>query len=201
MANQDSVAHVYRRSRGPAFTRLRAELNRGPRDSASELVLKAKDFDALLISSMFSAGRCYMRCRLHTLIATFSLAPTILTPAAAARSIAFSNTPDVLTDATADICPLLCLVPRGCELGDRMVRRIDCRHLRCCSLGLTADAGSAFLAWGAWQAVPRRKPSTWNCTTTTERGWTQALSMAPVSYRFESMLPHCDFLSIIAPQR
>ena len=58
------------------------------------------------------------------IIATFSVGyDHIDVKAAAARGIAVTNTPDVLTDATADITMLLILgAARGASWGDRMVR-------------------------------------------------------------------------------
>jgi lactate dehydrogenase-like 2-hydroxyacid dehydrogenase len=104
-----------------------AELNREDRQiSAAEVIARARDFDALLISSMF-------KCRADVIdalpasirmIATFSVGTDhIDIPAAKARKIVVSNTPDVLTDATADVSLLLMLgAARGASWGDRMVR-------------------------------------------------------------------------------
>src|SRR5882762_5574169 len=104
-----------------------AELN--PEDRAmatSEIAERAKGFDGLLITSMD-------RCRKDLIdalppsirmIATFSVGTDhIDIPAAKVRGIAVSNTPDVLTDATADIALLLMLgAARGASEGERTVR-------------------------------------------------------------------------------
>jgi lactate dehydrogenase-like 2-hydroxyacid dehydrogenase len=58
------------------------------------------------------------------IMATFSVGYDHIDVAAAvARGIAVTNTPDVLTDATADIAMLLMLgAARGASWGERMVR-------------------------------------------------------------------------------
>ncbi|MGB8313006.1 MAG: D-glycerate dehydrogenase, partial [Aestuariivirga sp.] len=102
-----------------------AELNVADRImNTAEIAEKAKNFDGLLVTSMD-------RCRNELIdalpasirmIATFSVGTDHIDIAAAkARGIAVSNTPDVLTDATADIALLLMLgAARGAIWGDRM---------------------------------------------------------------------------------
>ena len=104
-----------------------AELNSEDRQiGAAEIVSRAKDFDALLISSMFKCRADVINALPASIrmIATFSVGTDhIDIPAAKAKGIAVSNTPDVLTDATADVTLLLMLgAARGASWGDRMVR-------------------------------------------------------------------------------
>ncbi len=183
-----------------------AELNTQDRlFSAAEVVFRAKEFDALLISSMF-------RCRADVIdalpasirmIATFSVGTDhIDIPAAKARKIAVSNTPDVLTDATADISLLLMLgAARGASWGDRMVRGNQWPAPSLVTpLGLDFSGRRlGILGMGRiGQAVARRA-----------RGFGMELHYhnrkrvevdleygATYHARFENMLPHCDFLSI-----
>ncbi len=93
---------------------------------APELVKKAEGCDGMLVtaterhdSSLIEALPASVR-----IIATFSVGYDHIDVAAAeARGIAVTNTPDVLTDATADIALLLMLgAARGADWGERMVR-------------------------------------------------------------------------------
>lgn len=94
--------------------------------SSDELLEKAESCDGMLICStephkaeMIQALPDSVR-----IIATFSVGyDHIDVPAAEARGIAVTNTPDVLTDSTADIALLLMLgAARGADWGERMVR-------------------------------------------------------------------------------
>jgi glyoxylate reductase len=93
---------------------------------AADLLGAADGFDGLLITPT-------EKCGAHTIAAlpqgvrilsTFSVGyDHIDLDAAKARGIAVTNTPDVLTDATADITLLLLLgAARGASWGERMVR-------------------------------------------------------------------------------
>lgn len=173
--------------------------------SASELILKAREFDALLISSMF-------KCRADVIdalpasirmIATFSVGTDhIDIPAAKARNIAISNTPDVLTDATADIALLLMLgAARGASWGDRMVREnkwpppslvaplgldVSGRRLGILGLGRIGQAiAKRARAFNMELHYHNRK----RVDERLEHG-------ARFHSRFEDMLPLCDFLCI-----
>jgi glyoxylate reductase len=91
-----------------------------------ELHDKSQGMDGLLITpgEKFSAESIAALPQSVRIIATFSVGHDhIDLQAAKARGIAITNTPDVLTDATADIAMLLILgAARGASWGDRMVR-------------------------------------------------------------------------------
>jgi lactate dehydrogenase-like 2-hydroxyacid dehydrogenase len=183
-----------------------AELNREDRQiSAAEVVSRASDFDALLISSMFKC-RADVIDALPTsirMIATFSVGTDhIDIPAAKARKIVVSNTPDVLTDATADVSLLLMLgAARGASWGDRMVRGNQWPAPSLVSpLGLDVSGRRlGILGMGRiGQAVARRAKafgmelhyhSRKRVDTNLEHG-------ATFHAAFDDMLPLCDFLSI-----
>ena len=183
-----------------------AELNVADRimDTA-EIAEKAKNFDGLLVTSMD-------RCRNELIdalpasirmIATFSVGTDhIDIPAAKARGIAVSNTPDVLTDATADIALLLMLgTARGAIWGDRMVREnrwlppsitfplghdVSGRRLGIYGMGRIGQAvAKRAAAFGMSLHYHNRKP--------VETGLAHG---AVYHETLDSMLPHCDFLSI-----
>ena len=93
---------------------------------ADEIIAAAANYDGLLVTS-FDLCRADFINRLPDTIkimATCSVGyDHIDVPAAKARGIAVTNTPDVLTDATADIAMLLILgAARGGHWGERMVR-------------------------------------------------------------------------------
>ncbi len=91
-----------------------------------ELRDKSQGMDGLLITpgEKFSAESIAALPPSVRIIATFSVGHDhIDLQAAKARGIAVTNTPDVLTNATADIAMLLILgAARGASWGDRMVR-------------------------------------------------------------------------------
>lgn len=122
---------VTRRLPAPVETRLsahfEARLNADdtPHTQAS-LIAAAAGCDALLVTpadkitpELIEALPASIR-----IIATFSVGfDHIDLPAARARGLTVTNTPDVLTDATADIAMLLMLgAARGASWGERMVR-------------------------------------------------------------------------------
>jgi glyoxylate reductase len=137
------------------------------------------------------------------IIATFSVGfDHVDVPAAKARGLAVTNTPDVLTDATADIALLLMLgAARGAYWGERMVREAN---------------------WGAWspthplghdvsgkrlgilgmgrigRAVARRAKGFDMELHYHNRSEVQEADALGARYhkQFEDMLPFCDFLSI-----
>ena len=137
------------------------------------------------------------------IIATFSVGyDHINVPAAANRGIMVTNTPDVLTNATADIALLLMLgAARGAYWGERMVRENR---------------------WGAWspthplgadvtgkrlgiygmgrigQAVARRaRGFEMEIHYHNRRRLDPAEEQGAIFHQtLEDMLPHCDFLSI-----
>lgn len=94
--------------------------------SPAELIEKTAGCDGMLVTTTenYNASLLEALPASVRIIATFSVGyDHIDAPAAAARGITVTNTPDVLTDATADIALLLMLgAARGANWGERMVR-------------------------------------------------------------------------------
>lgn len=94
--------------------------------SGDEIIAFADGCDGLLVSptEKMTADVIARLPDSVRIMATFSVGyDHIDVPAATARGIAVTNTPDVLTDATADIAMLLLLgAARGAYWGERMVR-------------------------------------------------------------------------------
>lgn len=94
--------------------------------SPSELMEKAEGCDGMLVTTTesFRADVIATLPASVRILATFSVGYDHIDAAAAAeRGIVVTNTPDVLTDATADIALLLMLgAARGAVWGERMVR-------------------------------------------------------------------------------
>ncbi|MEM8686390.1 MAG: D-glycerate dehydrogenase [Pseudomonadota bacterium] len=92
----------------------------------SELAEKAQGCDGALVTTTERIDRSFIETLPDSLkiVATFSVGyDHIDVPAAEARGITVTNTPDVLTDATADTALLLMLgAARGAVWGERMVR-------------------------------------------------------------------------------
>ena len=137
------------------------------------------------------------------IIATFSVGyDHIDVPAAVARGIAVTNTPDVLTAATADIAMLLMLgAARGASWGERMVREdkwrnwsptyplghdVSGRRLGILGMGRIGQAlahrARAFDMTIHYHGRSRLPPER-------EQGATYHASL-------DDMLPHCDVLSV-----
>jgi lactate dehydrogenase-like 2-hydroxyacid dehydrogenase len=126
-------------------------------------------------------------------------------PAALARGLVVTNTPDVLTDATADIALLLMLgAARGAFWGERMVRENrwagfsivyplgqDMSDMRLGILGMGrigVAVATRAKAFGMALHYHNRRPSP------------EADALGAVYHAtFDDMLPHCDFLSINCP--
>lgn len=124
---------VTRKLPKPVEARLRLSKDFDARLNAEDVPLghrelhdKSQGMDGLLITpgEKFSAESIAALPQSVRIIATFSVGHDhIDLQAAKARGIAITNTPDVLTDATADIAMLLILgAARGASWGDRMVR-------------------------------------------------------------------------------
>lgn len=92
-----------------------------------ELLARTKDKDALLVTVTDRIDRSFIESLPHSvrMIATFSVGYDQIDVAAASeRNIVVSNTPDVLTDATADIALLLLLgAARGAGRGEAAIRQ------------------------------------------------------------------------------
>jgi lactate dehydrogenase-like 2-hydroxyacid dehydrogenase len=173
--------------------------------AADEVIARAKEFDALLISSMFKCRADVINALPGSIrmIATFSVGTDhIDIPAAKARNIVLSNTPDVLTDATADTSLLLMLgAARGASWGDRMVRANKWPAPSLVTpLGLDVSGRRlGILGMGRiGQAVAKRARAFNMELHYHNRNRVDAALEHGARYhsRFEDMLPHCDFLSI-----
>ncbi|MEQ9145166.1 MAG: D-glycerate dehydrogenase [Parvibaculaceae bacterium] len=92
-----------------------------------ELLARSKNKDALLVTVTDRIDRSFIESlpRSVRMIATFSVGYDQIDVAAASeRNIVVSNTPDVLTDATADLAILLLLgAARGAGLGEAAIRQ------------------------------------------------------------------------------
>jgi glyoxylate reductase len=130
--------------------------------SASELILRAGDFDALLISSMFKCRADVINALPASIrmITTFSVGTDhIDIPAAKARNIAVSIRPMCLPMPRRIFHCCLCWVLHGARVGaTAWCGRTDGRHLRWLLRSdlMSADAGSVF---SAWDALARQWPS------------------------------------------
>ncbi len=173
--------------------------------SADELLAAAEGFDGLLVTPG-EKMRAEAIERLPAgvrIIATFSVGyDHIDVPAAKTCGIAVTNTPDVLTDATADIAMLLMLgAARGASWGERMVREdtwkswspvhplgydVTGRRLGILGMGRIGQAmakrARAFDMAIHYHGRSRLAPEF-------EQG-------AVYHANFQDMLPHCDFLSV-----
>jgi lactate dehydrogenase-like 2-hydroxyacid dehydrogenase len=176
--------------------------------SHDQIVAEAAGMDGIAITSMDKFGADLIN-RLPAsikIISTVSVGHEHLDiPAAVARGITVTNTPDVLTDATADIALLLMLgAARGAYWGERMVRENrwagfsivyplghDFSDMRLGILGMgrigVAVAKRA-KAFGMDLHYHNRRPSP----------EADALG-ATYHATFDALLPHCDFLSINCP--
>lgn len=175
---------------------------------AEGIVAAAEGSDGLAITSMdkFDAALISRLPASVKILATVSVGHEHVDLAAArSRGISVTNTPGVLTDATADIALLLMLgAARGAYWGERMVRENrwpppsvvkplahDFSRQRLGILGMgRIGAAVARRAKGFDMAIHyhNRKPSP------------EADSLGATYHaNLEAMLPHCDFLSINCP--
>ncbi len=176
--------------------------------STAELLAGVKDCDALLPcpTDKINAETVAALPERVKIIATFSVGCDHIDVAACkARGIVVGNTPDVLTDATADIALLLMLAAaRGAYNGERTVREARWgawaptgmlgRHMTGKRLGIYGMGRIG-------QAVARRARA-----FDMEIHYHNRARLSPdreQGARFhanaEAMLPHCDFLSLNAP--
>ncbi len=176
--------------------------------TAAEILAEAKDCDALLpcptdkITAELVAG---LPERLK-IIATFSVGyEHIDVNACKARGIAVGNTPDVLTDATADIALLLMLgAARGAYAGERMVREATWGAWAPTGMLGVQMTGKRLGIYGMGrigQAVAKRARA-FDMVIHYHNRTRLAADQEQGAFfhaRAEDMLPHCDFLSINAP--
>jgi lactate dehydrogenase-like 2-hydroxyacid dehydrogenase len=126
-------------------------------------------------------------------------------PAAAARGITVTNTPDVLTNATADISLLLILgAARGASWGDRLVRENRWpRGQMIAPMGFDVSGKKlGILGMGRiGQAVAQRAKGFGMELHYHNRKHAAESDSLGARYhaKFDDMLPHCDFLSINCP--
>ena len=173
--------------------------------SASEVLSQAALYDAILLTSFEKFGPDFIASLPPSIriIATHSVGYDHLNiPLAKAHGIAVTNTPDVLTDATADIALLLILgAARGASWGDRMVRQNQWGETTLISpLGFDVSGRSlGILGMGRiGQAVAKRAAAFGMSLHYHSRQAVAADVEQGARYhaRFEDMLPHCHFLSI-----
>jgi lactate dehydrogenase-like 2-hydroxyacid dehydrogenase len=126
-------------------------------------------------------------------------------PAAKARGIVVTNTPDVLTDATADIALLLMLgAARGAHWGERMVRENRWAGFSIVyPLGQdVSDTRLGILGMGRIGVAVARRAKAFGMALHyhNRRPSPEADALGAVYHpTFEGLLPHCDFLSINCP--
>jgi glyoxylate reductase len=173
--------------------------------ASDDLIARAEDAEGLLVTPTDKLNADVI-ARLPAsvrIVATFSVGHDhIAMPAALKRGLTVTNTPDVLTDATADIAMLLVLgAARGASWGERMVREkrwglwspthplgLDVTGKRLGILGMgRIGQAVAKRARGFDMAIHYHNRS--RLTPDLEQG-------AVFHTRFHAMLPHCDFLSI-----
>jgi lactate dehydrogenase-like 2-hydroxyacid dehydrogenase len=175
---------------------------------ADQIVKEAEGMDGITLTSMDKFGADLIN-RLPASIKILSTVSVghehIDIPAAKTRGMVVTNTPDVLTDATADIALLLLLgAARGAYWGERMVREnrwagfsivyplgsdVSDQRLGILGMGRIGVAvAKRAKAFGMELHYHNRHPSP----------EADALG-ATYHTTFEAMLPHCDFLSVNCP--
>ncbi len=184
----------------------RATLNPDDRPMGRDEILeKAAQHDGILLTSFDKLGPEFIPNLPASvrIIATHSVGYDHLSiPQARAKGIAVTNTPGVLTDATADIALLLMLgAARGASWGDRMVREdrwgettlispmghdVSGKRLGILGMGRIGQAvAKRARAFGMDLHYHSRRPVA-----------ADLAHGARYHDRFEDMLPHSDFLSI-----
>lgn len=184
----------------------RATLNPDDRPMGRDEILGlAQSHDGLLLTSFDKLGPEFIPALPDSIriIATHSVGYDHLSiPQAEARGIAVTNTPGVLTDATADIALLLMLgAARGASWGDRMVREKRWGETTLLTpMGFDMSGRRlGILGMGRiGQAVARRARGFGMAIHYHSRKPVAAEDALGATYhsRFEHMLPHSDFLSI-----
>lgn len=187
----------------------RATLN--PEDGpigGSELAAGAVGHDALLISSreaMTAETLAALPASIRA-VATFSVGfEHIDLPAAKARGMIVTNTPDVLTDATADIAMLL-ILGAACRAGEgeRMVRNDSWTGLGLAEMLGRQVSGKRLGIFGMGRigrALARRaRGFDMTIHYCNRERLPPALEQGAIFHADpEAMLPHCDVLSINCP--
>lgn len=176
--------------------------------SADELLGKAQGKDALLVTPVdkITPELVEKLPASIKMIATFSVGfEHINTEALKKRSIKASNTPDVLTDATADIALLLMLgAARRAYEGERAVREATWKSWSTTymlGVHMTGKRLGVFGMGRIGQAVAKRARAFDMTIHYYNRSrLAPELEQGAIYHKSaEDMLPHCDFLSINAP--
>ena len=187
-------------------TLFRASLNPDDRPMGRDEILeKAARHDAILLTSFDKLGPEFIPALPASIriIATHSVGYDHLSiPQAEAKGIAVTNTPGVLTDATADIALLLILgAARGASWGDRIVRENrwgETTLLTPMGHDVTGRRLGILGMGRIGQAVARRARAFGMAIHYHSRSPVAAEDALGATFhaRFADMLPHCDFLSI-----
>jgi lactate dehydrogenase-like 2-hydroxyacid dehydrogenase len=186
-----------------------AVLNKADRlYDGEEIIRRAAGCDALLPCPTEKLTACVID-RLPAairIIATFSVGyEHIDITACKARGIVVGNTPDVLTDATADIALLLMLgAARRAHEGERMVREGRWNSWAPTAMLGTHMSNKRLGIYGMGrigQAVAKRaRAFDMKIHYNNRSRLVPELERGAIFHRrAEDMLPHCDFLSINAP--
>jgi lactate dehydrogenase-like 2-hydroxyacid dehydrogenase len=187
-------------------TLFEASLNPGDRPMGrDEILALSARHDGLLLTSFDKLGPEFIPALPASIriIATHSVGYDHLSiPQAKARGIAVTNTPGVLTDATADIALLLLLgAARGASWGDRMVRENRWGETTLISPMGHDVSGKRLGILGMGrigQAVAKRARGFGMTIHYHARTAVPAEDAMGATYhaRFAEMLPNCDFLSV-----
>lgn len=176
--------------------------------SADEFLSRAQGKDALLVTPVdkLTPELVEKLPASIKMIATFSVGyEHINVPALKARGINASNTPDVLTDATADIALLLLLgAARRAYEGERAVREGTWKSWSTVYMLGVHATGKRLGIFGMGrigQAVAKRARAFDMTIHYYNRSrLSPELEQGAIYHKTaEDMLPHCDFLSINAP--
>ena len=186
-----------------------AVLNKADRlYDAEEIIRCAAGCDALLPcpTEKLTAGVIDRLPAAIRIIATFSVGYEHIDIAACkARGIVVGNTPDVLTDATADIALLLMLgAARRAHEGERMIREDRWNSWAPTAMLGTHMSNKRLGIYGMGrigQAVAKRaRAFDMKIHYSNRSRLAPEIEQGAIFHsRTEDMLPHCDFLSINAP--
>ncbi len=172
-----------------------------------ELIGRAKDADALLVTVTDRIDRTFIAHLPDTLkmIATFSVGyDQIDVPAAHERGIVVSNTPGVLTNATADIAMLLLLgAARGAGNGETAIRQNTWENWAPTGLLGRDFTGKRLGILGMGrigQALAKRARAFDLTIHYHNRNRLEESEEGGAHYheRLKGLLPNCDFLSVHA---
>jgi glyoxylate reductase len=187
-------------------SRFDAHLNADDHPMArEELLTLAKGRDGILLTSMDRFDGAMIEALPDTIrvLATFSVGHDhIDLPAARARNIAVTNTPDVLTEATADVAMLLILgAARGAHWGSRLARQRPWPAFaptRPLGLDVSGQRLGIVGMGRIGQALARRARAFGMAVHYHNRRKLPENSEAGAHFhgKLSDMLPHCDFLSI-----